>query len=185
MRPVATHSTGRGVGGSGAPLFVVAEGGAVGGLRVAAERARLRGLAVTDGFAAARPGTACRGAVSDESSAQQALLAALAGADLLVAADADAATVDRLCDDLRRIGRVEHLTGDDATDGSQLDRLDDDVIALLALLARGLSLGAAATRLHLSRRTADRRLAQARAALGAHGTAEVVARLRGDEPNSG
>jgi DNA-binding CsgD family transcriptional regulator len=45
---------------------------------------------------------------------------------------------------------------------------------LLALLADGQTLGAAARSLHLSRRTADRRLAGARAKLGVASTAEAV-----------
>lgn len=158
--------------------FVVAEGPAVRGLRVAAERARLRGRRVVDGWDPAAPGIACRGRVHDEASAGAALVAALAGADLLIDARADGALVDRLCDDLRRLGRVEHRPGDPGDD-DPLDALDDDAIALLGLLAEGLSLGETAARLHLSRRTADRRLADARRTVGVHGTVEAVALLRG------
>ena len=56
---------------------------------------------------------------------------------------------------------------------------------LLELLARGEALGEAAETLHLSRRTADRRLAAARGKLAVHTTAEavLVARsLAGEEP---
>jgi DNA-binding NarL/FixJ family response regulator len=158
--------------------FVVAEGVAVAGLRVAAERARLRGRRVIQGWQGAGPETACRGSVTDYQSAAQALVAALDGADLLIEAHADAALIDRLCDDLRRLGRVDHRPGE-PNDADPLDALDDDVIALLGMLADGLSLGECARRLHLSRRTADRRLADARAALGVRNTVEAVALLRG------
>ncbi|HJP88784.1 MAG TPA: LuxR C-terminal-related transcriptional regulator [Candidatus Limnocylindrales bacterium] len=53
--------------------------------------------------------------------------------------------------------------------------LDDEGRAILARLAIGRSLGAIARELHLSRRTADRRLADARAALGVERTTEAVA----------
>jgi len=46
--------------------------------------------------------------------------------------------------------------------------------SLLALLGQGLSLVQAAQRLHLSRRTATRRLADIRLALGAGTTAEAI-----------
>jgi DNA-binding CsgD family transcriptional regulator len=57
--------------------------------------------------------------------------------------------------------------------------LDEDQRQLLQLLCEGLSLAEAAERLHLSQRTAERRLAEARAALGAATTAEAVLRARG------
>jgi DNA-binding NarL/FixJ family response regulator len=158
--------------------FVVAEGAAIPGLRVEAERARLRGRRVVAGWEGAGPQTASLGLVTDASSATQALVAALAGADLLIEAWADGSLVDRLCDDLRRLGRVVHRTGEPG-DERAIDGLDDDVIALLSLLAQGVSLGDAAARLHLSRRTADRRLADARKVLGVRGTVEAVAALRG------
>jgi DNA-binding CsgD family transcriptional regulator len=55
--------------------------------------------------------------------------------------------------------------------------LPADGRALLGLLAEGATLGAAAASLGLSRRTADRRLAEARAALNVEHTVEAVARL--------
>jgi DNA-binding CsgD family transcriptional regulator len=48
----------------------------------------------------------------------------------------------------------------------------------LSLLSDGFTLGEASARLGISRRTADRRLADARRALGAERTAEAVARAR-------
>jgi DNA-binding CsgD family transcriptional regulator len=52
--------------------------------------------------------------------------------------------------------------------------IDPDGTSLLALLLQGRSLGEAAPLLHLSRRTADRRLAAARVALGVATTAEAL-----------
>ena len=58
-----------------------------------------------------------------------------------------------------------------------LPALCADGRAILGLLAEGATLGAAAATLHLSRRTADRRLAEARAALRVERTVEAVARF--------
>jgi DNA-binding CsgD family transcriptional regulator len=77
--------------------------------------------------------------------------------------------IDRLCSDLRTFGRIEHRL-----ERRRRPALTVEQRELLALLADGLSLGDAAQRLHLSRRTADRRLAAARATLGASTTAEAV-----------
>jgi DNA-binding NarL/FixJ family response regulator len=57
-------------------------------------------------------------------------------------------------------------------------RLEPQQRALLALLAEGLTLGEAAWQLGLPRRTADRRLADARRALGTDRTAEAIARAK-------
>jgi DNA-binding NarL/FixJ family response regulator len=62
--------------------------------------------------------------------------------------------------------------------------LDDGQRRLLELLGLGLSVGEAASQLHLSRRTAERRLAEARVALGAATNAEAVARIQGHEPGT-
>jgi DNA-binding CsgD family transcriptional regulator len=59
--------------------------------------------------------------------------------------------------------------------------LDDEQRRLLALLGRGLSVTEAAKRLRLSPRTAERRLSEARAALGAATNAEAVLRAEGQE----
>jgi DNA-binding NarL/FixJ family response regulator len=65
------------------------------------------------------------------------------------------------------------------TDGTGAARpASDELGSLIALLARGMTLGQAATELGLSRRTADRRLAEARLALGARRTTEAVVLAR-------
>jgi DNA-binding NarL/FixJ family response regulator len=56
--------------------------------------------------------------------------------------------------------------------------LDEDARAILRCLAEGQTLGQAASTLNLSRRTADRRLAEARRALGVERTVEAVSRGR-------
>jgi DNA-binding NarL/FixJ family response regulator len=71
--------------------------------------------------------------------------------------------------------------GDNADRRDVESSLDEEQRRLLALLAHGLSVPEAARRLHLSRRTAERRLAEARAALGATTNAEAVLRAEGQE----
>ena len=56
--------------------------------------------------------------------------------------------------------------------------IEPDARALIGRIAAGDTLGEAARALHLSRRTADRRLAQARRALGAERTVVAIARAR-------
>jgi DNA-binding CsgD family transcriptional regulator len=97
------------------------------------------------------------------------VLAAVSGAGLVVDAVAPRDVIDRLCDDLRRIGAVDHRIG--ASDHPALGAQER---ALLAELLAGASLGEAARRLHMSRRTADRRLAAARSALGCATTAAAL-----------
>ena len=112
----------------------------------------------------------CTGGVRDVADAAEALLAAVAGAGLVVHARAERDVIDRLVDDLRRLGPVEHRT----TEPASRPILTEDEHQLLDRLARGKTLGEAAAELHLSRRTADRRLAAAREKLGAATTAEAV-----------
>lgn len=117
---------------------------------------------------------ACLGTIADAESARRALLAALGGAALVAIAAAERPVIDGLLDDLRRLGPVEHVT----TTGSHTVRPNAEQRALLALLADGLTLGEAAYELGLARRTADRRLAAARRALGVERTVEAVAKAR-------
>ncbi|MGH8861231.1 MAG: hypothetical protein ACRDVG_08365 [Jatrophihabitantaceae bacterium] len=132
---------------------------------------------LVDGWDGPAPPAAVRvGAVTDAASAAQAVLAAVGGADLVVLATAERAVIDQLCDDLRRLGCLDHRV-----DPEPAAVLGADERELLARLAGGASLGEAARALHLSRRTADRRLAAARRALGAATTSEalVLARRHG------
>ena len=110
--------------------------------------------------------------VADRQDAVDAVLAAVRGADLVITATAKRDVIDQLCDDLRRLGTVEHRVEPRAE--SPAPALSPDERALLSALLGGASLGEAAAALHLSRRTADRRLAAARRALGASSTAEAL-----------
>ncbi len=129
------------------------------------------------------PGVLCVGIAAAEGDVRAVVLAALAGADLVVDCRVDRESADLMCDDLRRLGDLDHrIVEPDSV------ILDDDQRALLAAIAAGGSLGRAATALHLSRRTADRRLAAARRTLGAATTPEAViraARLGLIDPGAG
>jgi DNA-binding NarL/FixJ family response regulator len=143
-----------------------------------AARLRALGYDLVDGFASTRHATGwtvCRGVVGSDADAAAAVLAALAGHGLLIEATAGQATISRLLDDLRHLGpSVDHRLIDDHV-GSPLE---PESRSILALLAEGLTLGEAAAALNIARRTADRRLAAARRALGTDRTTEAIARAR-------
>ena len=103
--------------------------------------------------------------------AAAALLAAVGGASVLIHAVAERDVIDRLCDDLRRLGHLEHRLGVRTTSGFRLTR---DEQALVEILLAGESLGAAARRMNIARRTADRRLASVRTKLNVKTTAEAL-----------
>jgi DNA-binding NarL/FixJ family response regulator len=112
----------------------------------------------------------CVGRVATRADAAEAVLAAVGGARLVIDATAPRDVVDQLCDDLRRLGRLDHRVGAPAS-----PTLAPDEQALVALLLGGATLGQAAQALHISRRTADRRLAAARSALGVETTSAAMA----------
>lgn len=156
--------------------YVVIEGGAPDALERACAEMAGRGLRIVRTFSAAGPGAAYAGQITDQRDAQSAVLAALAGAHLVVVTAADREVIDMLCEDLRRLGALDHRVGDlGVGPAAAVPGLGDAERALLECLLRGDSLGQAASALHLSRRTADRRLAAARRALGATTTAEALA----------
>jgi DNA-binding CsgD family transcriptional regulator len=159
------------------PPVIVLEGPA-GCSRPDVAALRARGLVIVEGFKApARTvGIVCAGIVDGAEAAARALLAVLGGAGVVVEALADRATVDRLVDDLRRRGPVDHRIVS-ASAGGEPD-VSVEARAILGLLAMGLSLGEAAHTLGLARRTADRRLAEARRSLGVSRTTEAIARAR-------
>jgi DNA-binding CsgD family transcriptional regulator len=114
-------------------------------------------------------------AVRDEADAGAVVLAALDGAAVTVDSATDPALVERIQDDLRRLGRVDAVRLEPVALAAELT---PEGLRLLGLLVEGLSLGEAAGSLHLSRRTADRRLAAARRALGAATTAEALVTIQ-------
>lgn len=160
-----------------APYIVIDDGaGCEAVIEMTAACLERDGWRVVDGLET-RPALArvvLRGTVASPRDATVALLSALDGFGILVRATADDEVVNRLVDDLRRLGPVRHEAA------SSVAPADSPVVtegrAILAFLAEGHTLGEAASRLGLSRRTADRRLAEARAALGVTRTTEAIAR---------
>lgn len=162
---------------AGRRLLVVLEGQPGAGRAVAARAAAAGdGTRIVEGFRVplGRDAVVCVGVVDGAEAAAQAVLAAIDGAGLVIEATADRQTIDRLVDDLRRIGPVDHRV----RAPEPAPALDADARAILGLLAEGHSLGEAAELLGLARRTADRRLAAAREALGVERTTEAIARAR-------
>lgn len=142
--------------------------------RRALAAAQAAGWQPIGGWLAPRGRYICHGPVATDADAVNALRAAVGGAGVVIVAEAPRHTIDRLVDDLRRLGPVEHLTADVPAPAV----VDREHRRLLALLAEGLTLGETAAELGLSRRTADRRLGAARRALGAGTTAEALASAR-------
>lgn len=108
---------------------------------------------------------ACAGRIACQRELEDALVAAARGAFLVVEGRVPAELFAPLVDDLRRLGVVEHRSS---------NGLDAQQRRLLTFLGEGLSIGEAAAQLFISRRTADRRLAAARAALGVRTNKEAV-----------
>jgi DNA-binding NarL/FixJ family response regulator len=116
------------------------------------------------------------GHVTTAQDVEAALLAALRGAGIVAVLPHDPDLCASFFEDLRHLGPVE-IT--DERLQTPLARLNPEQRLLLDLLAGGLSVTAAARRAHLSRRTADRRLATARAVLGVRTNAEAVVLVHG------
>ncbi|HEX2419266.1 MAG TPA: LuxR family transcriptional regulator [Micromonosporaceae bacterium] len=114
------------------------------------------------------------GRVSDLETAELAVLAAARGAGVVVIADVDTEPGRSLLADLARIGPVSQRLAEEATQPSNDLPLTTEQCALLERLAAGETIAAAATSEFLSLRTANRRIAQARAALGVRTTREAV-----------
>jgi hypothetical protein len=116
-------------------------------------------------------GVVCFGTVASQSDAALAVLSAVRGAGLVAAVGGRDDVLDRLVEDVRRLGRIDFWP---KSDGSPLDELTLEQWCLLVLLANGRTLADAAQILHCSRRSADRKLAMAREALAVSTTAEAV-----------
>lgn len=135
-----------------------------------------RDLTLVEGWTGGA-GSVCTGAIRDARDAAAAVGAAAGGATIVAAAPPAGALTESLVDDLRRLGGVEVVEGEPASGPD----LTPEERAVLVHLAEGRTLGEVAAALHISRRTADRRLAAARAKLGAGSTAEAVVRF-GERP---
>jgi DNA-binding NarL/FixJ family response regulator len=119
-------------------------------------------------------GMVCTGEVADADGAAAAVLAAARGTGLLACLTAPPEVADRFLADLRRLGPIARPGAPERRPASPLTAEQRE---LLAQLAEGRSLAQAARLLHLSQRTAERRLAAARKALGARTTAEALLAL--------
>lgn len=161
-----------------APLVVLATAADV---APAARRLREAGHAVQDGFSLpAEPFDVeperilCAGVIAGASAAEAALLAAVRGAGLLVAIDTSLARrpSEAFVRDLAKVGplRLEAPPAPRAPTAA----LTADQHQLLTALVAGASVPDAARTLFISLRTAERRLAEARRALGVRTTAEAV-----------
>jgi len=119
--------------------------------------------------------------VADLDDVRSAILDAASGLSVVAhVPDASPALVELLHLDLGRLGGVTVI---DSADGRpSAVPIDPQIRELLELLSAGSSLGDAAKQLHLSRRTADRRLAEARRLLGARSTAALLVAYRVDTP---
>ena len=149
--------------------FVLAELGAAAEVLEAMEEA---GMSIVSGWRLpdepwdlTRRRIACAGRVASQADLEDALVAAARGASLVVEGPVPAELFAPLAEDLRRLGVVEHRRS---------NGLDAQQRRILTLLGEGLSVREAAAQLFISRRTADRRLAAARAALGVGTNNEAV-----------
>jgi DNA-binding CsgD family transcriptional regulator len=149
--------------------FVLAEVGAVADALTAMEEADVsivRGWRLPDEpWDLTRRRIACVGRIAIRDDLEDALVAATRGASLVVEGPVPAQLFAPLVEDLRRLGVVEHRCSNGLA--AQQRRI-------LTLLGEGLSVGEAAAQLFISRRTADRRLAAARAVLGVGTNNEAV-----------
>lgn len=157
-------------------------------LEEVARRLRDEGWKVRSGFELPaepwdlRPGRhLAAGEVSDLASARAAIACLRRSAGLVVTVALPAEEADTFLADLHRLGEVR-------TEPSRRSRpslpLNDDQRSLLHLVAHGSTVPEAAATLFLSPRTAERRLATARKALGVRSTAQAIALLLDEEASA-
>ncbi|WP_238010950.1 LuxR family transcriptional regulator [Dactylosporangium sp. AC04546] len=165
-----------------APRYVVATGGDA---TTVLRRLARAGWTTREGFAltdqqwdVSDARLALFGRVADADTAELALLAAARGAGIVAISDAAGDIGRALLADLGRIGPV--ATDPDADLGTEAEpaatglQLAPEQRALLERLAGGETIAAAAAAEFLSLRTANRRIAEAREALGVRTTREAV-----------
>jgi DNA-binding NarL/FixJ family response regulator len=120
------------------------------------------------------------GRITDPDTLQLAVLAAARGAGIVAITDPATPLSQALTDDLSRLGDVTRGTDTAPPDTAELA---DEQRALLDRLAAGDTIAAAAAAEFLSLRTANRRIAEARALYGVRTTREaVLAYLRQRRP---
>ncbi|MBA3489873.1 MAG: LuxR family transcriptional regulator [Longispora sp.] len=111
------------------------------------------------------------GRVCDPDGVRQVTMAATRGAGIVAVVDCDSGLSRILLAELRRIGPVMRGPQESGTESMPLT---DEQCQLLARLAGGETIAAAASAEYLSLRTANRRIAQARLALGVSTTREAI-----------
>jgi hypothetical protein len=137
------------------------------------------GWTIREGFALPDPAwdvTAAKlvlhGRVTDHDTLQLAVLAAARGAGIVAVCDTESALGRALVDDLTRLGPLHHGVAPEF--GDPVAELVPEQRALLDRLAGGDTIAAAAAAEFLSLRTANRRIAEARALFGVRTTREAV-----------
>lgn len=113
------------------------------------------------------------GRVTDGDTLQLAVLAAARGAGIVAVCDPESPLGRALIDDLARLGPVQQGAADLPGDDTVADLVPEQR-ALLDRLAAGDTIAAAAAAEFLSLRTANRRIAEARALFGVRTTREAV-----------
>ncbi|WP_308465724.1 hypothetical protein [Rathayibacter soli] len=116
--------------------------------------------------------TALAGAVANRLDATLAVTAGLTGVNLIVHGLAARSILDSLCEDLRHLGRLNHRIGEAAP------VLTDEDRQLLRLLADGVTIAGTAQKLHLSRRSVDRRIAALREQFAATSVSSLLLAYR-------
>jgi antitoxin (DNA-binding transcriptional repressor) of toxin-antitoxin stability system len=140
------------------------------------------GWVARDGFALPDPAwdvtgnrLVLHGRITDTETLQLAVLAAARGAGIVAICDSESPLGRALVDDLSRLGPVRQgVTVDQADPGNAVADLVPEQRALLDRLAAGDTIAAAAAAEFLSLRTANRRIAEARALFGVRTTREAV-----------
>jgi len=164
-----------------APRHIVASGADA---ETVVRRLARDGWTVRAGFALPDPSwdvTSARlvlhGRIADRENLQLAVLAAARGAGIVAVCDAETPVGRALVDDLSRLGTVHLGPGgqpNTTEPGEAVADLVPEQRALLDRLAAGDTIAAAAAAEFLSLRTANRRIAEARALFGVRTTREAV-----------
>ena len=116
----------------------------------------------------------CEGIIDDVDAAQAAIVAVARGVGLSIAVSLAAGPRQRFLEDLHKVAGIVDVVAPDGTPAAvTIGELHG---RLLDALAAGATVTAAAAQLNVSRRTANRLLAEARDALGIQTTAAAVSR---------